>query len=580
MAIEFKLPEVSEGVTSVDVAEILVKEGDVIESGATICEVETDKAVAEIPCPHAGTVQKILVSAGQSVEIGTPLIMIDTDGGDAGAGTASESAPSDDSAADDQSAAPDTTSGEAPSEAAAESAADTSSPGDGGEATEETIEFCLPDVSEGIESVDVASVAVKPGDTITADSVICEVETDKAVADIPCPHAGTIETVHVTAGDTISVGDPLVTIRTSGSGGAAGKAGSGKSTAGGRESSQGPGDSASSAAAKDKSQRASQTSKAPAASAQPSATKSSRDDRPPAPAGPATRRLARKLGVDLYEVGGTARGGRITIEDVEAWVRERLASGVPAAADRPGIGAVTAAPLPDFSKFGPIEKQSLNKIYRTAAANLHAAWVTIPHVTQHDLADITELEAARKRYVKSNPNAPKITMTAIMIKAVVAALKAYPNFNASIDVEAGELIVKQYYHIGVAVDTPMGLVVPVIRNCDQKNVLQVAAELTDLAARGRDRKLKTEDLQGASFTITNLGGIGGTAFTPIVNHPEVAILGMSRGQTQLVLEDSMVAERLVLPLSLSYDHRAVNGADAARFIVKLSSSLSNFFELF
>ena len=236
--------------------------------------------------------------------------------------------------------------------------------------------------------------------------------------------------------------------------------------------------------------------------------------------------------------------------------------------------------MPDFSKFGPVEKLPMNKIFRMAASNLHTAWITIPHVTQHDLADITELESARKRYVKANPGSPKITMTAIMIKAVVGALKAFPNFNSSVDMASGELLQKKYYHIGVAVDTPNGLVVPVIRNCDQKNVLQVAAELTDIAGRARDRKLKTDEMQGGSFTITNLGGIGGTAFTPIVNYPEVAILGMSRGQNQIVLEEGQITERLMLPLSLSYDHRAVNGADAARFIVKLSGSLTNFFELF
>ncbi|MCA9049475.1 MAG: 2-oxo acid dehydrogenase subunit E2, partial [Planctomycetaceae bacterium] len=317
------------------------------------------------------------------------------------------------------------------------------------------------------------------------------------------------------------------------------------------------------------------------ASAAATAGDNSGNGRAPAPAGPATRRLARKLGVDLYQVTGSALGGRITIEDVEAWVRDRLSKpSVPSMAGVPGVGVVAAAPLPDFSKYGPVEKQPLNKIFRTAASNLHSAWITIPHVTQHDLADITELEAARKRYVKTAPNAPKITMTAIMIKAVVSALKAFPSFNSSIDMSTGELILKHYYHIGVAVDTPNGLVVPVIRNCDQKNVLQVAAELTELAERARDRKLKTEDMQGASFTITNLGGIGGTYFTPIVNHPEVAILGMSRGQKHLMLDDEQVTERLMLPLSLSYDHRAINGADAARFIVKLSSSLSNFFELF
>ena len=298
------------------------------------------------------------------------------------------------------------------------------------------------------------------------------------------------------------------------------------------------------------------------------------------PAGPATRRMARKLGVDLYQVQGSASGGRIVIEDIEAFVRDRMAQPAAAAGGSASMGIVAAAPLPDFTKFGPIKKEPLNKLSRTAASNLHAAWITIPHVTQHNLADITELEAARKRYVKDNPKSPKITMTAIMIKAVVGALRTFPKVNSSIDMEAGQLILKDYYNIGVAVDTPNGLVVPVIRNCDQKNVLQVASELTELAEKARDRKLTAEDMQGASFTITNLGGIGGTYFTPIVNYPEVAILGMSRGQNVLQLEDDQIVERLMLPLSMSYDHRAINGADAARFIVKLSSSLTNFFELF
>ena len=265
--------------------------------------------------------------------------------------------------------------------------------------------------------------------------------------------------------------------------------------------------------------------------------------------------------------------------DVEAHVHSRMTSSTASGVGM-SIGIAAPQPLPDFSKFGPIEDEKLNKVYQSAAANLSTAWVTIPHVTQHNVADITELEAARKRYVKDNPEKPKITMTAIMIKAVVGALRTFPRVNSSIDVESGRLILKKYYNIGVAVDTANGLVVPVIRNCDQKNVLQVAAELTELAIKARDRKLKPDDMQGASFTITNLGGIGGTYFTPIVNPPEVAILGMSRGQKELHLEDGKVVERLMLPLSMSYDHRAINGADAARFIVKLSGSLTNFFELF
>jgi pyruvate dehydrogenase E2 component (dihydrolipoamide acetyltransferase) len=557
MAIEFKLPEVSEGVTSVDIAEVKVAEGDVIEAGAAICEVETDKAVAEINCPHAGRISRVLVKTGQKVPIGQVLVVIEAAAQAGGATKASSPAPA--AVSNSKSSSTPQTP---PQQVAPPSAGFAATTDTGG--VEKVVEFLLPEVSEGVKTVDVASVTVKTGDVISAGAAVCEVETDKAVAEINCPHAGTVTAVHVKPGTTIPIGEPLISIRTLT--GASARAASSVKTP------------ASAPAAASQPVSAGSTAPSPATAA-PSGKAA--ETRAPAPAGPATRRLARKLGVDLHQVKGTAGGGRITIDDVEAYVRERLKqAALPAAASAPGFGIVAAAPLPDFSKFGPIEKQPMNKIFRVAAASLHTAWVTIPHVTQHDLADITELESARKRYVKSNPNAPKITMTAIMIKAVVGALKAYPNVNSSVDMQSGELIIKHYYHIGVAVDTPNGLVVPVIRNCDQKNVLQVASELTDVAVRARDRKLKTEEMQGATFTITNLGGIGGTAFTPIVNYPEVAILGLSRGINQLVLEDGQVSERLMLPLSLSYDHRAINGADAARFIVKLSSSLSNFFELF
>lgn len=545
MAKEFKLPEVSEGVDSVDVAEILVAVGDKIEAGTIICEVETDKAVAEIECPHAGTITEILVAEGDSVAVGQPLIMIE---------------------AGDAAAAPAPAATEAPPTAAAPPAEPPTPPPAAAPAASsgepETVEFKLPEVSEGVDTVDVAEVLVAVGDTIEKDAIVCEVETDKAVAEINCPHAGTVKAVHISEGDSIAVGAPLISIETIVGASAA------------------PAASAPAAPAPAATATSTKPATAPS-SAKPAATATvpSSNGRPPAPAGPKVRRMARKLGVDLYQVNGTARGGRIVIEDVEEFVRGRMTSAAPSGGGM-SVGVAAAAPLPDFSKFGPVEKQPLNKIFRSAAANLSTAWVTIPHVTQHNLADITELESARKRYVKDNPKSPKITMTAIMIKAVVGALRAFPKVNSSIDMENGELVLKKYYNIGVAVDTPNGLVVPVIRNCDQKNVLQVASELTELAMKARDRKLKAADMSGASFTITNLGGIGGTYFTPIVNPPEVAILGMSRGQKTLQLDDGQVEERLMLPLSMSYDHRAINGADAAKFIVKLSGSLTNFFELF
>ncbi len=552
MSIEFKLPEVSEGVSTVDVAEVRVKEGDVIEAGAIVCEVETDKAVAEINCPHAGRISKLLIKSGDKLNVGQPILMIEATNGAAPAATAAKQTETPATKAAPAAVAPATV---AP---AAKAAPAVSAGG--------PVEFRLPEVSEGVTKVDIASVNVKVGDTISSGAVVCEVETDKAVAEINCPYAGTITAVHITPGRSINIGSPLITINAT----SAVTAPAAKAPV-----------AAPAVATVAQFEDPAPAPDAPLTAPLSTAAVIPKSDGPPAAAGPGVRRFARKLGVNLKQISGTAAGGRITLEDVEAFVHNRMTQApVPNTASSPGFGLVQAAPMPDFSKFGPVEKVSMNKIFRMAAANLHNAWITIPHVTQHDLADITELESARKRYVKANPGSPKITMTAIMIKAVVGALKAFPNFNSSVDLVSGELVQKKYYHIGVAVDTPNGLVVPVIRNCDQKNVLQVAAELTDLAGRARDRKLKTEEMQGGSFTITNLGGIGGTAFTPIVNYPEVAILGMSRGQNQLVMEDGQIVERLLLPLSLSYDHRAVNGADAARFIVKLSGSLTNFFELF
>ena len=545
MTIVFKLPEVSEGVESVDIAEITVAPGDVIDAGTIICEVETDKAATDIECPYAGTVKEILISAGDSVAIDAPLLVIEESAGSNGATSTPSSAPA--AVSDVSEPAQHTT------ESSPQAPPDTES----GEPAE--IEFSLQEVSEGVTAVDVAEVMVSSGDVIKSGTIICEVETDKAVAEIECPHSGTITAVHVASGDKLEVGARLITIET---------------TAGDTSDSNVP-------AVQEPAvpQPSKDISEAPASEVSPKSSVPLNDGQPPPPAGPATRRVARKLGVDLAQVTGTARGGRITIEDVEAFVRVKITEPTSRTTSL-NTGMIQAAALPDFSQFGPVDREPLNKIYRSAASNLHASWLTIPHVTQHDLADVTELEIARKRYVQSNPQSPKITMTAIVIKAVVGALRAFPHFNSSLDMETGEWVLKRYFHIGVAVDTPKGLVVPVIRNCDQKNVLQVAAELTDLAERARERKLTSAEMRGASFTITNLGGIGGTCFTPIVNHPEVAILGLSRSQKQLKLEDGKVVERVMLPLSMSYDHRAINGADAARFIVKLSGSLTNLFELF
>lgn len=415
------------------------------------------------------------------------------------------------------------------------------------------IEFKAETLGDGVKSGDVASIMVAAGDTIEAGQIVMEVETDKAVLPIECPHTGTVAQILVKKGQTIKPGQALLSIEPSGAP-AASKNGGAKATA-------------AAAAPAPSSKAAAPTATAVATPRAPMPESNGRGI--PLPAGPATRRLARELGLDLSNIPGTGSGGRITLEDVAR-----------AAAGGGGGRGVAEPPLPDFSQYGAVDRQAYTKLQKTVATNLSLAWQVIPHVTQHDLADITETEAARKRFVETAPKgSPKVTMTALAMKAAVACLKEFPQFNSSYDSAKAELVLKRYYHIGVAVDTPNGLVVPVIRNVDQKTVVQLAAELTELAGKARDRKLQLSEMQGGTFTITNLGGIGGTAFTPIVNYPEVAILGMSRSQKQLQLVSGEISERTMLPLSLSYDHRVINGADAARFTVKLANLLSDAFRL-
>lgn len=478
------------------------------------------------------------------------------------------------------------------------------------------IEFELPEVAEGVETADIAEIHVAEGDVIEAGQVVLEVETEKAVADIECPHAGKVVKIHVQEGDSVQIGATLLSIEQSDEAGKSEE--SAPSEPSGSESEEATQKSSDEEAAQQKSSdddsekseeesseekksadtdrsdsdRAGSdsgksrkkaveqpTADAPAQAGRGLVRAARPDDGngPPPPAGPSTRRLARQLGVDLQGVEGSGPGGRITAEDVQKYVRGLTAT----RAHEVSTPTTGLAQLPDFNKYGVIERKRMSKLARTSAANLALAWQQIPHVTQHDLVDITELEASRRKFVEvlKKKGGPKVTMTAIMIKAAVAALKAYPHVNASLDTQTDELVLKRYYHIGVAVDTEAGLVVPVIRDADQKTILEIAEDLTELAGRARDRKLNMEDMQGGTFTITNLGGIGGTSFTPIVNYPEVAILGMSRTQPQIRLIDGQVQERLMLPLSLSYDHRVINGADAARFITRIHQSLSDSFQL-
>lgn len=425
-------------------------------------------------------------------------------------------------------------------------------------------EIKLPELGENIESGIVVKVLVSVGETVAVDQPILELETDKAVVEVPASAGGTVQAIHVQEGAEIQVGQLILTVA---------EAGEATPAAG------------------------VQPEAAPAPPAEPEVEPAPPPEPPPpppppapapavapapekrgalVPAAPSVRRFARELGVDIGLVPGSGPGGRISREDVKAFVR-RSSRETDGAAPRPEAPAVQ---LPDFSRWGQVEREKMSGVRRATARQMGLAWSTIPHVTQFDQADITDLETLRKRYApKAEAAGGKLTVTAILLKVVAAALKVFPKFNASLDPANNEIVYKKYYHLGVAVDTDRGLLVPAIRDVDRKNVIELAVELGQVSKKARDRKLSLEEMQGATFTISNLGGIGGTYFTPIVNPPEVAILGVSRGRVEPVFKDGQFEPRLMLPLSLSYDHRLIDGADAARFLRWVAEALEQPFLL-
>ncbi|KFI22984.1 2-oxo acid dehydrogenase subunit E2 [Nitrosococcus oceani] len=427
-------------------------------------------------------------------------------------------------------------------------------------------EFKLPELGENIESGDVAKVLVSPGDTLEKDQPVLELETDKAVVEIPSTASGKIKELKVKAGDQVAIGQVILTLEE------------------GEEEAQEDVPAAREEPKPEQEHKPPEKS-APATGRQQPTTDVSpieargeggteREKIPdyeatssaPAPATPSVRRLARELGVDIHEVAGSGPGGRISGDDVKHYVRALISQRPVPSAPAVVSQASPSLPLPSFEKWGSVEREPMSRVRRRTAEQMSQAW-TIPHVTQHDQADITRLEQARKRFAKRVEQAGgKLTLTAIALKVVAAALQAFPRFNTSIDVDAKELVYKQYCHIGVAVDAEHGLLVPVIREADQKNIAQLAVELTELAEKARSRKIGPEEMAGGSFTITNLGGLGGSYFTPIINWPEVAILGLSRAKMAPLYIEGEFQPRLLLPLSLSYDHRVIDGADAVRFL--------------
>ena len=541
---EVNVPDIGD-FKDIEIIEVLVKPGDVIQPEDSLITLESDKAAMEVPSPIGGTVVSLNVKPGDKVNRGSLILVVEV---------ADEAAPS--------PAAPPpvpavTASAPAPMPVAVPSppvpAPVAAVPASTGAPVEEEIR--VPDIGD-FKDIEIIEVLVKPGDAIQAEASLITLESDKAAMEVPSPKGGLVKSVRVKPGDRVSQGTPILVLEVMESGPLA----------------AGPAPTTTPAHA---SPQAATGSVAPLVASAAPATVAIDDGKYLPHASPTIRKFARELGVNLARVSGTGTKGRITREDVQQFVKQSLTQ--PAAPV--GTGLTLGFPPPpevDFSKFGAVETQPLTRIQKLSGPNLHRNWVSIPHITQYDDADITDLEAFRLSLKKeAEQRGVKVSILPFVMKAVAASLKAFPTFNASLAPAGDSLILKKYQHIGVAVDTPEGLVVPVIRDVDQKSIFDLAAELAEVSLRARNKKLRGADLEGGCFTISSLGGIGGTAFTPIINAPEVAILGLSRSQMKPVYQNGQFVPRLMLPLSLSYDHRVIDGALGARFIVHLGALLAD-----
>lgn len=553
---EFKLPELGENIESADIVNVLVNEGDFIKKDQGVVEIETDKATIEVPSTIEGKITKLLVKAGDKIKVGSTIMIVEEE---------SEVTEKKPESTSEEMVVEKPTEVKPKEQTEAKTSATPSTSG-----KKEIVEFHLPDLGENIESADVVNVLVNVGDVIEKDQGIIEIETDKATIEVPSTVGGRVVEVLVKAGEKAKVGQTIIKVETS--------------EAQEVKVAEAPKVEQKQEAKSEEVKK--ETPKAVTTEVRgelPALHPMELDEQPPilkgaAPAAPSVRRLAREIGVDINKVPGTGPGGRITMDDVKAYskkLHESRAEG----GFTPGIKAEA---LPDFSKFGEIRKVEMSNIRKKTAEHLSYAWATIPHVTQFDKADITNLEKTRKELSKIvEKSGAKLTVTGILVKVIVKALKKFPQFNSSIDMEKKEIIYKNYYNIGIAVDTEHGLIVPVIKDADKKSLTQISVEMNLLAEKARTKKIGLEDLQGGCFTITNLGGIGGTYFTPIVNSPEVAILGVSRSAYEPVWNGYGVFEpRLLLPLSLSYDHRIIDGADAIRFLRFIVESLEQPMKLF
>lgn len=552
--IDIIVPDV--GDDDVEVIEIFVSVGDAVDAEASIIAVESDKASMDIPCSEAGTIKSLDVKVGDKIKKGDVL------------GQMESGAAASEPEAEKPQSAPEAEKPKAEPEvdkAGTETPAAPSSNGGG-----KTIEVTVPDIGDASD-VEIIELLVAVGDSVEPEDGLITLETDKATMDVPAPEGGKIVSLAVKVGDKVSKGSLVLTLEVAGS-----------SDAKPAQSSASESKPVESSSAQKEQSAPASAPKAPPVPHHPSAGGKVSSGK--VYASPSVRRLAREFGVDLSQVQGTGRKGRVQKDDVQSYVkyelsRPKMNPGSSAGTGSTGGGLqVLAQPKVDFAKFGEVEEVPLTRIQKLSGPNLHRNWVTIPHVTQFDEADITDLEAFRKEQnaiAEKRKLGVKITPLVFMMKAVADALKEYPAFNSSLSASGESLVMKKYYHIGIAVDTPGGLVVPVVRDVDKKGIMEISRELMEISVKARDGKLKAPDMQGSCFTISSLGGIGGTAFTPIVNAPDVAILGVSKSEMKPKWNGKDFEPRLMLPLSLSYDHRVIDGALAARFAVHVSGALAD-----
>jgi pyruvate dehydrogenase E2 component (dihydrolipoamide acetyltransferase) len=574
--IEFKLPALGENIEQGDLVRLMVAPGATVSEGQAVMELETDKAVVEVPSSVSGTIKEILVKEGDKIKVGQVIFTADSNGTAAAAEPARKADQPAKGAPAPVAQSPSSGRAAAAAKPQPSSAPPQSAPSQPAARTTGSVgpsEFRLQELGENISEGELVRLMIAPGAKVSEGQPVMELETDKAVVEVPSSVSGVVNEVKVKEGEKIKVGQVIFTLQ-----------GSSPSQTEPVRPPRGPVEHVSgqhgarlafqaAIRAEGKTEEQAlppdQPRPHPAAFSMPTqlGKVAGTEYREPVPAAPSTRRLAREIGVDIYDVKGTGPGGRISEADVKAHAKVLVTAAATAAQAPARPGHFIEPKLPDFAKWGKIERVSMRGVRRKTAEHLAESWNIIPHVTQQDRADITELEQLRARFApKAEQAGGKMTVTAIALKVCAAALKVFPQFNATIDMEKEQIIYKQYIHIGVAADTDRGLLVPVIRDVDKKNIVELAVELSQISQKARDKKITLADMEGGTFTITNLGGIGGTGFTPIVNHPEVAILGLSRSRMEPEWIGGKFEPRLILPLSLSYDHRLIDGADAARFL--------------